>query len=173
MSVLAADSYTVDPAHTFPGFEVNHLGFSNMHGSFHATSGKIVLDPSGSAGSIEAVIDMSSVSTGQARRDEHLRSADFFDVARYPSMSFKSTRLKYNGSNLESAEGQLTLHGVTRPVTLTMTHFHCAVNPINKKPTCGGNASAAIKRTEFGINAYVPAISDEVKISIEVEATKD
>lgn len=173
VSVLAADSYTIDPAHTFPGFEVNHLGLSNMRGTFNATSGKIVLDPGGSAGRIETIIDMSSVTTGHARRDEHLRKADFFDVVKYPVMSFQSNRLKYNGSDLQSAEGELTLHGVTRPVTLTMTHFNCAVNPINKKPTCGGNASATIKRSEFGINAYLPAISDEVKISIEVEATKD
>jgi polyisoprenoid-binding protein YceI len=173
LAALAADSYTIDPAHTFPGFEINHLGFSNMRGTFNTTSGKIVLDPLGRAGSIDAVIDVSSVTTGQAKRDEHLRSPDFFDVAKYPTMTFKSTKLKYNGNSLVSADGDLTLHGVTKPVSLTVTNFHCAANPISKKPTCGGNATATIKRSEFGISTYVPAISDEVKISIEVEAIKD
>ena len=170
---FAADAYTIDPQHTFPGFEINHLGFSNMHGSFTATTGKIVLDPGGNAGSIDASVDLNSVTTGFAKRDEHLRSGDFFDVAKYPSMTFKSTRLKYNGTTLAGADGELTLHGVTKPVTLTVTNFNCGANPISKKPTCGGNATTTIKRSDFGISTYVPAISDAVKITIEVEAIKD
>jgi polyisoprenoid-binding protein YceI len=173
MVSMAAESYTIDPAHTFPGFEINHLGFSNMRGTFNSTSGKIVLDPAGKAGSIDATIDVSSVTTGHAKRDEDLRSANFFDVAKYPTMTFKSTKLRYNGNNLAGADGDLTLHGVTKPVSLTLTNFHCGVNPISKKPACGGNATATIKRTDFGLNAFVPAISDEVKLMIEVEATKD
>jgi polyisoprenoid-binding protein YceI len=170
---FALDSYTIDPQHSFPGFEVNHLGFSNMHGSFLSTSGKIMLDPAGKAGSIDATIDLSSVTTGLAKRDDHLRSPDFFDVAKYPTMTYKSTKLKYNGSDLAGADGELTLHGVTKPVSLTLTNFRCGANPISKKPTCGGNATASIKRSDFGITTGVPAVSDEVKITIEVEAIKD
>lgn len=170
---MAADSYTIDPQHSFPGFEVTHLGFSIMRGSFYSTSGKIVLDPSGKSGSIDASIDMSSVMTGYAKRDDHLRSSDFFDVAKYPTMTYKSTKLKYSGGKLVSADGELTLHGVTKPVSLTVTHFYCGTNPVMKKPACGANATASIKRSEFGIDAYVPGISDEVKIAIEVEAFKD
>lgn len=170
---FAADAYTIDPQHTFPGFDVNHLGFSNMHGSFTATTGRIVLDPGGNAGSIDASVDLNSVTTGYTKRDDHLRSADFFDVAKYPSMAFKSTKLKYHGTTLAGADGELTLHGVTKPVTLTVTNFNCGANPISKKPTCGGNATTTIKRSDFGISTYVPAISDDVKITIEVEAIKD
>ncbi len=170
---FAADAYTIDPQHTFPGFDINHLGFTNLHGSFTATTGKIVLDPAGNAGSIDASVDLNSVTTGYTKRDDHLRSADFFDVAKYPSMTFKSTRLKYNGTTLTGADGELTLHGVTKPVTLAVTNFNCAANPISKKPTCGGNATTTIKRSDFGISTYVPAISDDVKITIAVEAIKD
>jgi polyisoprenoid-binding protein YceI len=173
LSAYAADSYTIDPAHTFPGFEINHLGFSNMHGTFNGTSGKIVLDPAGKGGSIEATIDLTSVATGQAKRDEHLKSPDFFDVAKYPTMTYKSTKLKYNGNNLAGADGELTLHGVTKPVSLTVTNFNCGAHPMSKKPTCGGNATATVKRSEFGIMTAIPAVADEVKISLEVEAIKD
>ena len=102
-----------------------------------------------------------------------MKSPDFFDVAKYPTMSYKSSKLKYNGNNLAGADGELTLHGVTKPVTLTLTNFNCGTNPMSKKPTCGGNATAAIKRSDFGIVTGIPAVADEVKISIEVEAIKD
>lgn len=168
----AADSYTIDPSHTYPSFEINHLGFSNMRGTFQTTSGKITIDP-GKGGSIEATIDVASVNTGFAKRDEHLRSPDFLDVAKYPTMTFKSSKLKFNGTALASAEGDLTLHGVTKPVTLTITNFNCANHPMTKKPACGANATTTIKRSDFGVSTFVPAISDEVKISIEIEASKD
>jgi len=173
LPAFAADSYTIDPAHTFPGFEINHLGFSSLRGTFNGTSGKIVLDAAGKGGSIEAIIDLASVTTGQAKRDEHLKSPDFFEVAKYPTMTYKSSKLKYNGTNLAGADGELTLHGVTKPVTLTMTNFNCGANPMSKKPTCGGNATATIKRSDFGITTGIPAVGDEVRISIEVEAIKD
>jgi polyisoprenoid-binding protein YceI len=173
LPAFALDSYTIDPQHSFPGFEVNHLGFTNLRGSFLATSGKIMLDPAGQAGSIEASIDLSSVSTGLPKRDEHLKTPDFFDVAKYPTMTYKSSKLKYNGTSLAGADGDLTLHGVTKPVSLTVTHFFCGNNPISKKPTCGANATATIKRSDFGVSAFVPGISDEVKIFISVEAIKD
>jgi polyisoprenoid-binding protein YceI len=170
---IAADSYTIDPQHSFPSFEVNHLGFATIRGSFYSMSGKIVLDPAGKTGSIDATIDISSVTTGYAKRDEHLKTDDFFDVAKYPTMTYKSTRLKYSDSKLTGADGELTLHGVTRPVSLTVTHFYCGPNPVMKKPACGADATARIKRSDFGVSAFVPGISDEVKIAIGVEAFKD
>ena len=173
LSAIAADSYTIDPQHTFPSFEINHLGFSTMHGSFYTTSGKIALDPTGNAGSMEVSIDTSSVTTGYGKRDEHLKSEDFFNVAKFPTMTFKSNKLKYSGGKLVGADGELTLLGVTKPVSLTVTSFNCGTNPLMKKPECGGNATATIKRSDFGMNTYVPAISDEVRIAIEVEAFKD
>jgi polyisoprenoid-binding protein YceI len=169
----AADSYTVDPRHTYPGFEISHLGFSIMRGSFNSTRGRIVFDTEQKTGSIEIVIDTDSVTTGHAKRDEHLRNEDFFNVAKYPTMSFRSTDLKFDADKLVGADGELTLLGVTRPVSLTVTRFYCGPHPIAKKPACGANATTAIRRSDFGLNAYVPSIGDEVRISIGVEAFKD
>ena len=169
----APESYTVDPAHSYPNFEINHLGFSTMHGKFKSTSGKIVIDPAAGSGSIEIKIDTVSVDTGHAKRDEHLRSETFFNVAQFPTMTFRSSRLRFDGDKLVGADGELTLLGKTLPVVLTVTNFHCGPNPIVKKPECGADATASIKRSAFGMDAYVPAVGDEVKIRIEVEAFKD
>lgn len=169
----AADSYTVDPGHTYPNFEINHLGFSVMHGRFGATTGKITLDPAAKSGSIDITIDAASVDTGHAKRDAHLKSEEFFNVAKFPTLTYKATRLKFNGDKLAGADGELTLLGVTRPVPLTVTAFNCGPHPMNKKPTCGATATATLKRSDFGMTAYVPKVGDEVKISIEVEAAKD
>jgi polyisoprenoid-binding protein YceI len=173
LPATAADSYTVDPGHTYPYFEINHLGFSTMHGRFGATNGRIVLDPAGRTGSIDITIDASSIDTGHAKRDTHLRSEEFFNVGKYPTLSYKATRLKFNGDKLTGADGELTLLGVAKPVSLTVSSFHCGPHPMNKKQMCGANATASIKRSDFGLSAYVPAVGDEVKISIEVEAVRD
>ncbi len=169
----AADSYTVDPAHTYPNFEINHLGFSTMHGRFGATTGKITLDTAAKSGSIDITIDATSIDTGHAKRDTHLKSEEFFNVGKFPTLAYKSTRLKFNGDKLSGADGELTLLGVTKPVSLTINAFNCGPHPMNKKPMCGANATATIKRSEFGLSTYVPAVGDEVIITIEVEATKD
>jgi polyisoprenoid-binding protein YceI len=173
LPAAAADSYTIDPGHTYPSFEISHLGFSTMRGTFDATSGSVTLDPAAGTGSIEISIDTASIDTGHAKRDEHLKSEEFFNVARFPAMTYKATRLKFNGDKLAGADGELTLLGVARPVSLTVTSFNCGPHPMNKKQVCGANATATIKRSEFGMKTYVPAVGDEVKISIEVEAVKN
>jgi len=173
LPAIAADSYTIDPNHTFPGFEINHLGFSYLRGTFNSSSGKIVLDPAAKGGSMDISIDTASVSTGQAKRDEHLRSDEFFNSAKYPNMTFKSNKLKYSGNKLAGADGELTLLGVTKPVSLTVTYFNCGVHPMSKKTVCGGNATATIKRSDFGMTSFAPALGDEVKLLISAEANKD
>ena len=173
LPAIAADSYTVDPGHTYPSFEINHLGFSTMRGTFDATSGKITLDVAAKSGSIEITIDATSIDTGHGKRDEHLKSDEFFNVAKFPTLTYKASKLKFNGDKLSGADGDLTLLGVTRPVSLTVTAFNCGAHPMTKKPVCGANATAVIKRSDFGLTAYVPAVGDEVKISIEVEAVKN
>lgn len=169
----AADSYTVDPTHTYPTFEVNHLGFSISRGTFHKSSGKIMVDTAAKSGMIDISIDTASLNTGLAKRDDHLKSDEFFNVAKFPAMTFKSSKLKFNGDKLAGADGELTLLGVTKPVTLNVDWFACGNHPIAKKPVCGANATTTIKRSEFGMGAYVPAVGDEVKIAIQVEAFKD
>lgn len=173
LPAIAADSYTVDPSHTYPSFEINHLGFSTLHGTFDATSGKIALDPAGKSGSIEITIDATSLDTGHGKRDDHLKGEEFFNVAKFPTLTYKASKLKFNGDKLAGADGELTLLGVTKPVSLTVTAFNCGAHPMTKKQVCGANATAAIKRSDFGLSAYVPAVGDEVKISIEVEAIKN
>lgn len=170
---MAADSYTIDGRHTFPSFEINHLGFSIQRGRFNETSGKIVLDSAAGTGNIDIAVNMASISTGLAELEEHLRGRDFFDANRYPVMLFKSDKLSFAGDKLIGADGLLTLRGVSKPVHLTVDHFFCGMNLIRAKFTCGANAVTTIKRSEFGIDKYVPMISDEVKIAVQVEATKD
>lgn len=173
ISAFAADSYSIDSRHTFPSFEISHFGFSNQRGRFNHTAGKITLDSAAKSGSIDVTIDVATIDTGLADLEKHLQGEDFFDAAKYPVMTFKSNKLKFEGDKLVSAEGDFTLHGVTKPVTLKLDHFQCGLHPMMKKQHCGANATTAIKRSEYGIAKYVPAVSDEVKIVIQVEATRD
>jgi polyisoprenoid-binding protein YceI len=173
-------TYTIDPIHSFPHFSVNHLGMANIRGRFERMTGKVVYDAAAKTGSIEVKVPTATVSTGDAKRengqrsrDEHLRSADFFNSAEFPEMVFKSSRLVFAGDKLEAIEGNLTLVGVTRPVKLQVTQFVCGPNPFSKKPMCGAEAEGTIKRTDFGMKYGVPAIGDEVKLVIGVEANAD
>lgn len=173
LPAVAADSYTADPAHTYPNFEVGHLGFSTSRGVFEKTTGKITLDMGAKSGTVDITIDTASLHTGWTKRDEHLKSEEFFNVAKFPTMSFKSSKLKFDGDKLTGVDGELTLLGVTKPVSLAVTDFKCGAHPINKKAMCGANATATIKRSDFGLSAYIPAIPDDVKLEIQIEATKD
>lgn len=172
-AMAAAGSYTVDPAHTFPHFEINHLGFSTMHGRFNATEGKLTVDLAGKTGSVDVKIDANSIDTGFKKRDDHLRSPDFLNAAEYPTITYKSSKVVINGDSSATVDGTLTLMGVSKPVQLAVDHLQCGANPMNKKEMCGFNATATIKRSDFGVNYALPAIGDEMKITIEIEALKD
>jgi polyisoprenoid-binding protein YceI len=167
-----AASYDLDPPHTIPNFTINHLGFSTMHGMFTSSKGTLELDLDKKTGSVDVTIDTASIFTGFAKRDEHLRSPDFFNTAEFPTMTFKSTDVKFKGDKAATVEGNLTIMGTTKKVTLNVDHIHCAVNPMSKKDTCGFNATTAIKRSDFGIKYALPAIGDDVAIELEVEAIK-
>ncbi len=168
-----ADSYTIDPAHTYPHFTINHLGFSTMHGRFDKTSGKVTLDRAAKKGSVDISIEAASVNTGFAKRDDHLKSPDFFNVAEFPTISYKSDAFKFNGDVPSVVEGNLTLNGVTKPVALTISGFRCDTNPMNKKYECGAGATAEIKRSDFGMKTFLPAVGDDIKLEFEIEAYKD
>lgn len=170
---MAADSFTIDSRHTFPVFEVNHLGFSTQRGRFNNVTGKIMLVPEQKSGSIEVTIDSASVDMGLEAWDKHMRGEDFFNVEKFPNMTFKSTKLMYEGDKLVGAEGDFTLLGVTRPVRLDVKGFACGTHPINKKALCGADISTTLKRSEFGMTKYLPGIGDTVVINIPVEAFKD
>ncbi len=169
----AADSYTVDSRHTWPVFEVNHLGFSTQRGRFNKSSGKITLDTAAKKGSVDLTIETASIDMGLDKWDEHLKSDEFFNVAQFPTMQFTSDKLVFDGDRVVAAEGSFTLLGVTKPLTLTVSNFRCAPHPMVKKPACGADITANLKRSEFGMTKFVPAVSDEVRISVPVEAIKD
>ena len=179
-AIAAPESYTIDPNHTYAYFEIEHLGVSHQRGRFDRTSGKFTLDHAAKSGSVELNIETASVSTGdnvkgnrQRTLDDHLKTADFFNVAEFPRMTFKSTGVKFAGDNPAEIAGNLTLLGVTKPVTLKVERWVCKDNPMSKKPMCGGNASASLKRTDFGMKYAVPVIGDEVRLWISVEGYKD
>ena len=167
---LAAD-YQIDPAHTFPHFAINHLGFSTMHGRFNKTEGMLSLDQEKGLGSVEVTIDAASIDTGHQKRDDHLRSPDFLNVVEFPEITFKSTQVTFNGDQA-TVVGDLTIMGVSKPVTLQVAKISCGVHPMNKKDTCGFDATAQIKRSDFGVNYGIPNIGDEMNLTFEVEAAK-
>jgi polyisoprenoid-binding protein YceI len=170
---FAADTYTIDPNHTWPVFEVNHLGFSNQRGRFDKTAGKVTLDLAAKTGSVDLTIDTRSLDMGFPQWNEHLAEEGFFDSAKYPTITFKSDKLIFNGNKVVAADGQFTLLGVTKPLRVAVADFRCGANPMNHKQLCGGNITATIKRSDFGMTKFLPAIGDEVKIYVPVEAYKD
>ncbi len=169
----APETYVIDNGHTLPRFEYNHLGYSTQLSRFDKTSGKIVLDRAAKTGSVDVVIDAKSVNTGSALFNEHIQGEDFFDTAKYPTITFKSKNLKFDGDKLASVEGELTIKGVTKPVTLTVTSFQCMPHPMLKKDACGANATAKIKRSEFNAGKHAPYVGDEVTLTIPVESVKE
>ncbi|ROO27214.1 YceI family protein [Salinisphaera orenii] len=170
----AAETYTIDPSHTYGNFEIGHMGLSTMHGRIDVTEGTIVMDREGDGSRVDVTLDPASVDTGHAERDKHLREkAGFFEVEKYPEMRFESTRVRFDGEDEATVEGELTLHGETRPVTLEVDDILCKTNPMDaEKYTCGFSAETEIKRSEFGMDAFVPMVSDEVEIQIEAEASR-
>jgi polyisoprenoid-binding protein YceI len=173
-SVFAApETYTIDASHSAPRFEYNHLGFSTQSHSFDKISGKIVLDREAKTGSADIVIDTKSINTGDSEFYKHLQDEDFFDTAKFPTITFKSTSVKFDGDKPVELIGDLTIKGVTKPVTLTVTAYQNKVHPMRKKDAIGANAVAKIKRSDFNISKFVPYVSDEVSLTLPVEAFKE
>lgn len=169
--VLAApQSYEIDPTHTFPSFSYNHMGLSTQQSKFNTTTGTVVLDKAKKTGSVDLEIDMKSVSTGTAAFDEHIQAADFLDTAKFPKATFKSTKVNFKGDAPASVEGNLTIKGVTKPVTLEVTYFTNKEHPMKRKDAIGANARTSIKRSEFNAGKYVPMVGDDVEILITLEA---
>jgi polyisoprenoid-binding protein YceI len=162
--------YDIDPAHTFPSFEVSHLGFSKHRGRFNSTRGTLILDRAAKRGELQVVIDANSIDTGQETLEKALRSESFFDVAKFPEIRFQSSRLEFDGERVSAVQGNLTIKGITRPLSLQLDHFHCGRQFLQPRPVCGANASARLLRSEFGIDKYLAlGLGDEVRITIQVE----
>jgi polyisoprenoid-binding protein YceI len=166
-------TYTLDPNHTYPSFEADHFGgLSTWRGKFNTSSGKVVLDKDAKAGSIDVTVDMSSVNFGMPKLDEHAKSAEMFDTAKFPTATYSGKFTKFNGATPTEAQGTLTMHGVTKPVTLEIDSFKCMQSPMTKKEVCGANATATINRADFGVNfGDKYGFKQEVKLQIQVEGS--
>ncbi|KAA0570093.1 YceI family protein [Azospirillum sp. Sh1] len=166
-------SYKIDPAHTAVAFIVNHVGFSNVIGRFNTVGGDVTFDKDAVEKSVVNVsIDTTSVDTNHAKRDEHLRSPDFFNAKEFPKMTFKSTKIEKTGDKTGKLHGDLTMLGVTKPVVLDIAFNKDGVSPASKLETAGFSARGTVKRTDFGMKYGAPAIGDDIQLLIEVEAVK-
>lgn len=173
IAMAAPEIYVIDEKHTMPRFEYSHFGYSTQSSRFDKASGRIILDRAAKTGSVEVTIDAKTVNTGSPLFNEHIQAADFFDTVMFPTISYKSRSMKFDGDKLVAVEGDLTVKGVTKPVTLMITSFHCMPHPMLKKDACGANATAKIKRSEFNAGKHAPYVSDEVTLVIPVEAVRE
>lgn len=168
----APATYHIDSDHTYPSFETDHFGgMSVWRGKFNKTSGTIVLDRAANTGTVEVTIDLASVDTGHDKLNEHLKGPDFFDVAKFPTATYKGKLAGFKDGGPTKVEGELTLHGVTKPVALTVRTFKCMPHPFTKKEFCGADAEASFNREDFGI-AYGKNLGFimDTKLAIQVEA---
>lgn len=169
-ALAAPQTYVVEGSHTFPRFSYDHMGMSKQILRFNKTTGTVVLDKEAKQAKVDIVIDMTSISTGFEVFDGHIQGADFLDTAQFPKATFKSTKVVFDGDKPVSIEGDLTIKGVSKPVTLTVTSFFSGAHPMMKKPAIGANATAVISRSEFNAGKYAPGVGDEVTLDIALEA---
>lgn len=167
-----ADTYAIEGTHTYPRFSYSHFGYSTQLSRFDKTTGTIEFDAAKKTASVSITIDTRSVNTGYDTFNGHIQGADFLDTARFPTATFKSTKVVFDGDKPQSIEGVLTLKGVSKPVTLTVTSFQAMPHPMIKKDAIGANAFVVVKRSDFAMPKYTPYVGDEVRIDIAVEAVK-
>lgn len=174
-ALAAPVTYQLDPAHTYPSFEADHFGgLSVWRGKFDSSSGTVVLDREAGTGTVEVKVDAGSVDFGQAKLNEHVKSAEMLDVQKYPTATYKGTLTNFKNGAPTEVHGELTLHGVTRPVNLRINSFTCKMTPLSKKERCGADASGSFNRADFGIgygDKY--GFNMEVKLAIQVEGNPE
>jgi polyisoprenoid-binding protein YceI len=167
-----AETYVFDNVHTQVTFFINHFGFSNSSGRMHVAKGALDYDGKDwSKAGVQVTINVNSLDLGDARWKEHILSKDFLDAAKFPTIEFKSTKVEVAGANKLKVHGDLTIHGVTKPVVLDTTVNKTGPHPFTKQPAAGFSATTKIKRSEFGVVQYVPNVADEMDIRMEVEAS--
>lgn len=172
-AAFAADTYKIDSNHTYPSFEADHFGgLSNWRGKFDKTEGTIVVDRANKTGNVDITIDANSLDFGHAKLNEHAKGPDMFDVAKFPNATYKG-KIVFKGDVPSTVDGELTLHGVTKPVTLHINQFKCMQHPMLKREVCGADASTTFNRADFGVDYGVKmGFKPEVKLAIQVEAVK-
>lgn len=171
-ALAAPETYVIDPTHTFARFSYDHFGLSTQLSKFKKTSGTVVLDKAAKTASVDVTIDTTSVETGYATFNEHIQGPDFLDTAKYPTATFKSTKVDFAGDRPTAIHGNLTIKGITRPVTLTVKRYVNMPHPMLKKDAIGADASTVIKRSDFNASKYAPNVGDEVTISVALEAVR-
>ncbi|HEV2230391.1 MAG TPA: YceI family protein [Steroidobacteraceae bacterium] len=171
-ALAAPVTYQVDPAHTYPSFEADHFGgMSVWRGKFDRSSGSIVLDREAGTGTVDITIDAASIDFGHAKLNEHVKSPEMLDVQKYPTALYKGTLTNFKNGAPTEVHGELTLHGVTKPLNLKINSFLCKMTPLAKGERCGADASATLNRADFGINyGDKYGFNMTVKLAIQVEA---
>lgn len=173
VSTVSATEYKIDPFHTNVRFEVDHFGTSSNTGGFNELQGSIQLDPAKKTGSVEIVIPVKTLATTSEAFKGHLLTADLFNEAKYPEIRFVSTKFHFDGDKVSAVDGDLTLLGKTAPVTLKAERFNCYDSPKLKTQVCGGDFTATIDRTQWGMNfAARTEQAKQVKLLIQVEAAE-
>lgn len=172
IAVAAPVTYEIDPTHTFPSFEADHMGISVWRGKLNTSSGTVTLDKAAGTGSVKVDIDVGSIDFGLDIMNDKARSAELFDAEKYPKATYTGTLSDFRDGAPTKVQGQLTLHGVTKPVDLDIKHFKCILHPLNKRDLCGADALATIRRDEFGMSAGKDYGFDmNVVLRIQIEAT--
>ena len=166
-------SYTIEPLHTSVVFETKHFGTSTLRARFVAKSGTITIDPAAKTGKANIVIDTPSVSSGVPEFDTTLKGSQFFNVATYADAIFVATDFRFEGDKVTQVSGDLTILGKSIPVTLNASNYNCYLNPLFKKQVCGGDFVATVKRSEWNMNFLIPFVSDDTKLLIQIEATRN
>jgi polyisoprenoid-binding protein YceI len=167
-----AQTYNIDPSHTHPSFEADHMGISVWRGQFTKTTGTVALDRVAKTGTVDITIDANSLEFGYPQLNTHAKGSDMFNVEKYPTMTYKGKSMKFDGDKPVAVEGELTMLGVTKPITLKINKFKCIMHPKLKREVCGADASTEFNRTDFGLNFLSPPFAPGVKLAIQVEAIK-
>jgi len=167
-------TYNLDPSHTYPSFETDHFGgLSVWRGKFTKSSGTVVLDRAAKTGTVDVTIDASSIDTGDAALDKHVRSAEILDVEKFPTATYKGTSIRFEGDHPVEVIGQFTLHGVTKPLNLKIDSFKCMINPMLKRQVCGADAKAEFNRADFGVDfGKNYGFKMQTRLQIQVEGVK-
>ncbi len=166
-------SYAIDPSHTFATFQIGHFGASVNRGRFDKKEGTVQFDRAGKSGKVDVSFDTSSINTGTPAFDKHLKSADFFNAEKHPTMRFVSDKFVFDGDKVSAVEGQLTLLGKTHPLTLKANQFNCYQSPMLKREVCGGDFEGTVDRTAFGMDYGIQYGFDKnVRVIVQIEAVK-
>jgi len=167
-------AYNIDPEHTFPTYAIEHFGVSMQQGRFNSTQGRIILNPAAKSGSAEIVVQAASVDSGVTALDRKLRGEEFFDATKFPRITYRASNVRFDGDRPVALEGELTMHGVTRPLVLEVSGFRCTTHPLAGGKRCGAQARGTVNRSEFGISRIKPPLlGEEIQLAINVEATLD